>query len=160
MALTPLASLSQAMNKSQSLPSIDSLKPGLGRDLFKTQRLGNVKNLDGVLGSGFGRALDNVSKLASMRKTEAPSFGGSLSQAGQSTKSSSGFSGMAMDFISSVDSQSKRGQVEAQKVLNNQSNNVHQSMIALQESKVAFNLMVQMRNKLVEGLKEVMSMNI
>jgi flagellar hook-basal body complex protein FliE len=35
---------------------------------------------------------------------------------------------------------------------------LHQSVIAMQEASVAFNLMVQVRNKLVESYQELMRM--
>ena len=41
-----------------------------------------------------------------------------------------------------------------------ETNNLHQAMIAMQEASVAFSLMVEMRNKLVEGYQEVMRMQV
>ena len=37
---------------------------------------------------------------------------------------------------------------------------LHQSMIAMQEASVAFSLMVEVRNKVVEGFQELMRMPV
>ena len=45
-------------------------------------------------------------------------------------------------------------------VLMGDTGQLHQSVIAMQESSVAFNLMVQVRNKLVESYQELMRMQV
>lgn len=155
MPITPLASLSQAVIKNVTLPSISSLKSGFGSDIFRTQKLGHIKSLEGLSEVNFGQALNNVSKLASSRNTEA-----SDAFKPEVPKPSFSPAGMAMDFVKSVDAQGKASQSEANKIFSNQSNNVHQSMISLQESKAAFNLMVKMRNEFVAGIKEIMNMSV
>lgn len=45
-------------------------------------------------------------------------------------------------------------------VLSGESNNLHQTMIASQEANVAFTLMLEMRNKVMETYQELMRMQI
>jgi flagellar hook-basal body complex protein FliE len=45
-------------------------------------------------------------------------------------------------------------------VLTGETTNVHQAMIAMQESSVAFGLMVEVRNKLVDSFQELMRMQV
>ncbi len=47
-----------------------------------------------------------------------------------------------------------------QQVLLGQSDQLHQSVIAMQEASVALSLMVQVRNKLVESYQELMRMQV
>lgn len=63
-------------------------------------------------------------------------------------------------MIESVDSAVKAGRNEAHKVLAGESDNLHRSMIAMQESGVAFNLMLEVRNKMVESYQELMRMSV
>jgi flagellar hook-basal body complex protein FliE len=45
-------------------------------------------------------------------------------------------------------------------LLTGETSNVHQAMIAVQESNVAFSLMVEVRNKLVDSYQELMRMQV
>ena len=51
-------------------------------------------------------------------------------------------------------------ETEKAKVLTGETSNVHQAMIAVQESSVAFSLMVEVRNKLVDSYQELMRMQV
>ena len=52
------------------------------------------------------------------------------------------------------------GAAEQAKVLSGESTNLHQAMISIQEAGVAFSLMVEVRNKLVDSYQELMRMQI
>ena len=47
-----------------------------------------------------------------------------------------------------------------QKVLLGESDQLHQSVIAMQEAGVSFSLMVEVRNKLIESYQELMRMQV
>ncbi len=64
------------------------------------------------------------------------------------------------DFIHSVDGKQKAAAAETKKVMLGESDNLHQSMIASQESSVAFTMMVEVRNKLMESYQTLMRMQI
>lgn len=66
------------------------------------------------------------------------------------------FGSMMKKFVTDVDDKMKTSATEKNKVLTGESTNLHQAMIAGQESSVAFTLMVELRNKLVESYQELM----
>ena len=89
----------------------------------------------------------------------------------QRTRGASGSSGLARagrdefsDFltkaVSEVEEKMRISDVERQKVLTGEANNLHQATIAAQEASVAFSLMVEVRNKLVESYQELMRMQV
>ena len=59
-------------------------------------------------------------------------------------------------FVHDVDDKMKASRTERTKILTGESTNLHQAMIASQEASVAFTMMVEMRNKLVESYQELM----
>ncbi len=72
----------------------------------------------------------------------------------------SSFTAMLERFVSGVDSSMRKAEVEQAKVVRGESTNLHQAIIAGQESSVAFSLMVEVRNKLIEGYQELMRMQV
>lgn len=66
------------------------------------------------------------------------------------------FSTMLKKFVNDVDDKIKTSAAEKTKVMTGESTSLHQAMIASQESGVAFTLMVELRNKLVESYQELM----
>lgn len=78
-----------------------------------------------------------------------------------SRASSTGKIGQTIDnLIKSVDSKQKESDAETKKVLAGKSDNLHQSMIKMQEASVAFSLMVEVRNKLIESYQELMRTSV
>jgi flagellar hook-basal body complex protein FliE len=74
--------------------------------------------------------------------------------------SSASFTDMLGQLVREVDGKSKVAETEAQRLMLGESDNVHQSMIAMQESGLAFTLLVEVRNKLVESYQELMRMPV
>ncbi|MEY5009498.1 MAG: flagellar hook-basal body complex protein FliE [Verrucomicrobiota bacterium] len=72
----------------------------------------------------------------------------------------SSFGAMLERFVSGVDATMHKAEVEQAKVVRGESTNLHQAMIAGQESSLAFSLMVEVRNKLIEGYQELMRMQV
>ena len=64
------------------------------------------------------------------------------------------------DLVQEVDSKGKTSAAELKKVMTGEVDNLHQSMVAMQEASVAFNLMVEVRNKLMESYQQVMRMQV
>lgn len=62
--------------------------------------------------------------------------------------------------VSSVNDKMQAADAEKTKLFTGETNNLHQAMIAMQEASVAFSLMVEVRNKLVEGYQEIMRMQV
>lgn len=71
-----------------------------------------------------------------------------------------GFSNLLQRAVSEIDGRMQTAQAEQTKVLTGESTNLHQAMIAMQEANVAFSLMVEVRNKLVESYQELMRMQV
>lgn len=64
------------------------------------------------------------------------------------------------DLVMAVDAKTKAANSMKAAVLSGESNNLHQTMIASQEADVAFTLMLEMRNKMMETYQELMRMQI
>lgn len=71
-----------------------------------------------------------------------------------------GFSDFIGRALGEVDSKLKAADGEKTKVLTGETNNLHQAVIAMQEANVAFSLMIEVRNKLVESYQELMRMQV
>lgn len=69
-----------------------------------------------------------------------------------------GFGKVFEQIVSSVDAKQNEAQAVTRDVLLGKNDQVHQSMIAMQEASVAFQLMVEVRNKIVESYQELMRM--
>lgn len=69
-----------------------------------------------------------------------------------------GFGQMLEGLVSSVDAKEDAAKAVTRKVLLGETDQLHQSVIAMQEASVAFSMMVQVRNKLVESYQELMRM--
>lgn len=71
-----------------------------------------------------------------------------------------GFGQMLEGLVGTVDAKSSAAQAATRKVLLGDSDQLHQSVIAMQEASVAFTMMVEVRNKLVESYQELMRMQV
>lgn len=63
-------------------------------------------------------------------------------------------------MVSAVDGKQREASEITRKVLLGDSDQLHQSVIAMQEAGVAFQLMVETRNKVVESYQELMRMPV
>lgn len=70
------------------------------------------------------------------------------------------FSSFIEHALGEVDAKLRAADGEKTKVLTGETNNLHQAVIAMQEASVAFSLMVEVRNKLVESYQELMRMQV
>lgn len=107
---------------------------------------------------GFGGAnpLGPVSKIGQ----PGGDFDAALSNQVLESEKTTAPKGFLDGFISSVDTKQKAAAESRQAFLSGESNNLHQTMIASQEASVAFALMVEMRNKVMEAYQELMRMQI
>lgn len=70
------------------------------------------------------------------------------------------FDNLLEQAVSAVNGKMQAADVEKTKLFTGETDNLHQAMIAMQEASVAFSLMVEVRNKLVEGYQEIMRMQV
>ncbi|MDB6093975.1 MAG: flagellar hook-basal body complex subunit FliE [Verrucomicrobia bacterium] len=73
---------------------------------------------------------------------------------------SDGFGKVLDGLIATVDGKQATAQQLTRQVLLGDSGQLHQSVIAMQEASVAFSMMVEVRNKLVESYQELMRMQV
>lgn len=78
----------------------------------------------------------------------------------QSQVTGPGFGHLVADGLQQVNEQLATSQVDLQRLARGEVENLHQVMIRLEESKVAFQLMLQVRNRLLESYQEVMRMQV
>lgn len=71
-----------------------------------------------------------------------------------------GFGQMLDGLVATVGTKQAAAGEITRRVLLGESDQLHQSVIAMQEAGVAFSLMVEVRNKLVESYQELMRMQV
>jgi flagellar hook-basal body complex protein FliE len=84
-------------------------------------------------------------------------------ETGGAERSSSGggtFSDLVGGLVRAVDAKSKQADTEVRHLMLGESDNIHRSMIAMQEAGLSFSLLVEVRNKLVESYQELMRMPV
>ncbi|MEL7833584.1 flagellar hook-basal body complex protein FliE [Fodinibius sp. Rm-B-1B1-1] len=70
------------------------------------------------------------------------------------------FSDVLSDAINGVDQTMKTSDAKVQDLIAGKTDNVHDAMISMQRAKLSFDLMVEVRNKVVETYQEVSRMQI
>ena len=75
-------------------------------------------------------------------------------------KKADSFSELVGGLVREVDAKGKVAEAEVRRLMLGETDNIHQSMIAMQESGLAFNLLVEVRNKLVDSYQELMRMAV
>jgi flagellar hook-basal body complex protein FliE len=71
-----------------------------------------------------------------------------------------GFGSVFERLVTEVDARQDAAAAATKDVLLGKNDQLHQSVIAMQEASVAFSLMVEVRNKLVESYQELMRMPV
>ncbi len=108
--------------------------------------------------SSAKQIFDNALIQQAKQKTEIPTK--DLEKIGNIGKPGQSFDNLVGKLVGEVAEKSKIAEVETNKLLLGQSDNIHQSMIAVQESSTAFTMMVEVRNKLVNAYQELMKMPV
>jgi len=131
--------------------------------LFNRPPTGEVdlSNLQQAAPGLLNRAAPNGIDLSNLQES-SPVLTEALANAGatQSAGSRKSFSDILEKLVGEVDGSIKAADAEKAKVLSGESTNLHQAMIAMQEAGVAFSMMVEVRNKLVESYQEIMRMQV
>ena len=99
--------------------------------------------------------LQDASRLA-----QGGGAGKSESSSGLGASGAKSFNNLLEKAVSEVDGKMQSAEAEKAKLLTGESTNLHQAVIAMQEASVAFGLMVEVRNKLVESYQEMMRMQV
>ena len=138
------------MNEISSLPSLSDLLTQ-NSNLQANQQLNRFAQNSGV-GQGFGSSeaqRSNGVDFVPIDKTNPTD-----------RVTAPGFSQMFESFVKGVDQKKKISAKETQDLILGRSDNIHEAVVKSQEAGVAFNLMIEVRNKLGESYKELMRMQV
>lgn len=102
----------------------------------------------------------NPLQASGLARVDAPLPKISLPPTTITTGAPEGFGHMLDGLVGVVESKNSAAQAATRKVLLGDSDQLHQSVIAMQEASVAFSMMVEVRNKLVESYQELMRMQV
>jgi flagellar hook-basal body complex protein FliE len=91
---------------------------------------------------------------------KGPGLGQSAPSLGVGGVMRSEFSNYLNKAVTEVEGKMRAAEVEKQKVLTGETNNLHQATIATSEAGIAFSLMIEVRNKLVESYQEIIRMQV
>ena len=74
--------------------------------------------------------------------------------------SGSSFRGMLNEFVGDVNGLQHNAQNEVEKLTTGETSNVHQVLVAVEEASLAMDLVLEIRNKAIEGYQELMRMQV
>ncbi|MDC0548073.1 flagellar hook-basal body complex protein FliE [Opitutales bacterium] len=137
------------MNEISSLPSLSDLLTQNSNLQANTQLDRFVKSSEMGMGGISESQRSNGIDLVPIDKTTPTS-----------RVTAPGFSQMFESFIKGVDQKKKISARETQDLILGRSDNIHEAVVKSQEAGVAFNLMIEVRNKLVDSYKELMRMQV
>ncbi len=75
-------------------------------------------------------------------------------------KSNSGFGEILKDAISAANELQKQSDQQIQKFMAGESQDLHTTVIAMQKADLSFQMMMQVRNKIVQAYQEIMRMQM
>ncbi len=81
-------------------------------------------------------------------------------QNGQNEKGGTGFGDVLKEAISTVNELQKQSDQEIQKLMTGESQDLHTTMIAVQKADLSFQMMMQVRNKIISAYEEIMRMQV
>jgi flagellar hook-basal body complex protein FliE len=75
-------------------------------------------------------------------------------------KGSTSFGEVLKDAISTVNELQKQSNQEIEKLMTGESQDLHTTVIAMQKADLSFQMMMQVRNKIVQAYQEIMRMQV
>jgi flagellar hook-basal body complex protein FliE len=78
----------------------------------------------------------------------------------QPDKEGLGFGEILKDAISTVNQLQTQSDQEVQKIMAGESTDLHTAVIAMQKADVSFQMMMQVRNKIVQAYQEILRMQV
>ncbi len=84
---------------------------------------------------------------------------GSRSSAAQPADSKDGFGAMLRDAVSQIDQAQGTAQTKINEVIQGNGSDLHTAMIAVEKADLSFQMMLQVRNKIVAAYQEISRMN-
>jgi flagellar hook-basal body complex protein FliE len=115
------------------------------------------------VGSVYSSLIPNAMARAEALREKtpvAPAVAAPLPDGVRAAPAQNGFGDMLDGHVNTLSSKQAEAGELTKRVLLGESDQLHQSVIAMQEASVAFTLMVEVRNKLVESYQELMRMQV
>jgi flagellar hook-basal body complex protein FliE len=75
-------------------------------------------------------------------------------------KTSTSFSEVLKDSISKVSELEKEANVQTEKLVAGESQDIHNTMIAVEKADLSFQMMMQIRNKIISAYEEIMRIQV
>ena len=139
------------MDAISSLPSLDELlKHNSNMRPVRLPGTSEMQNTSATF-------VPSVSDIAGLR---TPGVGQIDRVAPSDRVTAPGFSDMFEKFVKGVDQKKKVSAQQTKDLILGRSDNIHEAVVKSEEAKVAFNLMIEVRNKLVDSYKELMRMQV
>ncbi len=128
----------------------------------------NIRNAIGKINNSFQK-IANDPGVSSNLKFADPSSGPvsksipentHIGNIGLKDSSQEGFENLLTDAVKHVDEKQKIAAAQAKDVLMGRSDNLHQAVLSMRESQLAFNLLVEVRNHLMDGMQELTRLQV
>ncbi len=159
--ISSISGLGSGYMNPQALRGADMFGPkGATGDVFPAKQIAAATQSGVDVGMQVGRTAEANLQAMNVRGIGAPAEYTPLNAPIQGTQTAPTFDNLLGNFVREVDTKQKVSNDEVNNLLTGKSDNLHQAVIAMQEAGVAFNLMVEVRNKLVESYQEIMRMQV
>jgi len=113
------------------------------------------------VGSVYSSLVPNALSRTEALRDAQPAVPGALTDGLRASQPrTEGFGEMLDGLVGTTATKQSEAAELTKRVLLGESDQLHQSVIAMQEASVAFTLMVEVRNKLVESYQELMRMQV
>ena len=122
-----------------------------------------LEQAGGQAGSPLKIPMDELKNLGSVGPAQLPNLGPDGSRSLSGAFDSSGgrsFSDFLGDMVHDVNAKQATANQAVEGVLNGDNVPLHQAMLSVEEASVSFQLMVEVRNKLLDSYQELMRMQI
>ncbi|HDH56979.1 MAG TPA: flagellar hook-basal body complex protein FliE [Bacteroidetes bacterium] len=104
---------------------------------------------------GRNMEMDEIRRIQSILQQQAPP------EADKTTKGEGpSFSETLEKFVQDVNALQKDADEATQRLISGEAKNIHEVMLAMEEANTSFQLMMEMRNKILEAYREVMRMQV
>ena len=103
-------------------------------------------------------SIDFLPPLAAITAPVAPSLGTLAEMTG--AQGSGGFAQLVSHGLQELNQQLVAGQADLQRLAAGEVSNLHQLMIRLEESRISMQLMLQVRNRMLESYQEMLRMQV
>ena len=138
-SISSLPSLSELLRQNSNMSPAQAVRPSSESLAGTSVYVPSTPNVESLRNAGVGQ----VDRVSPMDRVTAP-----------------GFADMFEKFVKGVDQKKKVSAQQTQDLILGRSDNIHEAVVKSEEAKVAFNLMIEVRNKLVDSYKELMRMQV